>query len=136
MDTNFFSDQHIANSKKYSQEAKEIIKKSYKTSRVHLDRAYEDFRNSEDGEKWVNEQLIRCQYKCPECLYPLTNENVTIDHKQPRKLAHWLAFKTENLWLLCHNCNWLKGSKSWEEYLDNIKDRLGESAVKRIQDLS
>jgi 5-methylcytosine-specific restriction endonuclease McrA len=136
MDLDQFLEQCKINSASNSKEARLIIKDSYKKNRPYLDRAYQDFRDSEEGRKWVEDQLKRCESKCPECQYPLTETSTTIDHKQPRKLAVWLAYKPENLWLLCHNCNWAKRDKSWEEYLEDVKSHRGVDVVERILDLA
>jgi 5-methylcytosine-specific restriction endonuclease McrA len=119
-----------------AKEVRKLIKDSYAKSRPYLDQAYKEFRNSEIGKKWIEVQLDRCEYKCPECQRQLNENSITIDHKQPRKLAVWLAFKPENLWLLCRDCNWGKSDKSWDDYLDDVQSRCGDAAVKRILELA
>jgi hypothetical protein len=53
---------------------------------------------------------------CAECKKKIVNnDDITVDHKYPRSKYPDLAFRRENLRVLCRKCNSRKGASDWLE---------------------
>lgn len=94
---------------------------------------YHTWRESPEGKAWKQQKEAEFNYRCPECNRKIP---LTIDHKIPRSKAPWLAWDTNNLWLLCHHCNKQKGDKNWSEYLKLVKEKRGIRVYQRILKLT
>ena len=71
---------------------------------------FNQWRNSE-GRQWKVEQYAKTNGCCPHCKRHFTIGNLVIDHMKPIKDFPELAVNTQNLQLLCHDCNQKKGAK-------------------------
>lgn len=65
-------------------------------------------------------ELLEQQKECPACFCEFSLQNIaTLDHKTP--LARGGLHEIDNLHLLCFSCNARKGTKTWEEFNEQIK---------------
>ena len=93
---------------------------------------YLQWRQSPEGQEWINNFLSQCNHRCPECHKRLINDNITIDHKLPVSHYPWTAWDKENMWILCYQCNQTKGNKKWSEYVNGVKTYRGDAAYQRV----
>jgi 5-methylcytosine-specific restriction endonuclease McrA len=63
-------------------------------------------------------------YHCAYCGREITDENGTIDHKQPQ--IYGGTNKYENLLPCCGMCNGIKSDRSVEEYRNYVAIRINE----------
>lgn len=89
------------------------------------------WRDSEEGQSWKRAQYLKTEGICPDCgSSDLNISDFAIDHKKPLSKFPELATVTNNLQLLCHQCNVLKSDSTLSEqetvlfYLRNPLDLI------------
>lgn len=75
---------------------------------------------SESAKSQYRERLFKRDPRCVYCNREVTPGNATAEHAIPRSRGGLNA--PGNLWLACHNCNQLKGSKTPMEWLQELWD--------------
>ena len=55
---------------------------------------------------------------CPYCDQELTDENKTLDHREP--LSNGGLHSIGNVLVVCQSCNSQKGDISWSQWRDNM----------------
>ncbi|MGJ3245063.1 MAG: HNH endonuclease [Elainellaceae cyanobacterium] len=110
-----------------------ISKESHLKSKDRTWALYESWRDSDQGKQWKEEFLKHCEYRCPECNRRLTEFNITIDHKLPRRKYPWLTWDVSNFWILCRDCNKSKGQMDWSKYVERVRRVRGEDAYERVK---
>jgi 5-methylcytosine-specific restriction endonuclease McrA len=68
--------------------------------------------------KLLRAQVIQEQgTTCSDCGRRITNvEDITVDHKRPRSKHPDLALSSDNLRVVCRQCNSRKGASDWREW--------------------
>lgn len=70
--------------------------------------------STQESKDWVRDNS---DWTCPICgdNYQYKGGK-TIDHKLPRSQYPWLSMNFDNLWVICRDCNQVKGERHWYEY--------------------
>ncbi|WP_421656009.1 HNH endonuclease signature motif containing protein [Leptothermofonsia sp. ETS-13] len=96
---------------------------------------YETWRFSEKGLSFVRQQLERLDYVCPVCSDTLSVEKATLDHLLSKRWYLHKAIDTENLLVMCYDCNNAKGStefSDWRESLPKLHRQSLDYALKLL----
>ncbi|MCL6434319.1 MAG: HNH endonuclease, partial [Leptolyngbyaceae cyanobacterium HOT.MB2.61] len=81
---------------------------------------YETWRFSEEGLGFVRQQLEKLDYVCPVCGEALSEKKATLDHLLPKRRYLHKAIDTENLLVMCYDCNKTKKSTEFPEWRESL----------------
>ncbi|AFY78629.1 MAG: HNH endonuclease [Hydrococcus sp. C42_A2020_068] len=84
----------------------------------HQRALFEQWRDSEDGKKFKQQQLEKLGYICPVC-----GEDTkfgTIDHLEPLSYHYTKALDTSNLLVMCWDCNYNKKTTPFKQWRTSL----------------